>query len=953
MLKPIGQSPLFSRSRPVAACARVTALALAVAASIPAFTAGETTTIVPAGAVWRYLDNGSNQGTAWRARGFDDRQWNAGAAELGYGDGDEATVVGYGPNSSAKYITTYLRHAFDADPASIGSLTLHLQRDDGAVVYLNGTEVFRSNMPAGAVSYVTPALSAVAGADERAFVTAGVNPGLLVAGTNVLAVELHQASGTSSDISFDLQLLASSSVTVTRGPYLQMGTPSGTVVRWRTSAPVIGRVQYGLSAGAATWSAEETAPTMEHQLELTGLLPDTAYYYAIGTPDTVLAGGDATHLFRTPPATGASKPTRVWVVGDSGTADAGARAVRDAYDRFTGTRHTDLWLMLGDNAYERGTDAEYQAAVFDTYPEMLRRSVLWPTFGNHDGYSADSATQSGPYYEIFTLPKRGEAGGFASGTEAYYSFDWANIHFICLDSFDSSRSPAGAMLTWLRQDLASTNQPWVIVFFHHPPYSKGSHDSDSEIELIDMRRNVVPILEDAGVDLVLAGHSHSYERSFLIDGHHGDSTTFSQAMKKDGGSGREDGSGAYRKPTLGMAPHEGTVYAVAGSSGRATAAALGHPAMFVSLNSLGSMVLDIDGSRLDAIFLDHTGTRRDYFTIVKGSTGGGGTTPSPYGGTPVALPGIIQAENFDEGGAAVAYADSTSGNNGTVYRSTDVDIGAATDSGGGYYVGWTRPGEWLTYTASVAATGTYTLEARIANKGTGASFHIAVDGVDRTGPIALPDSGGWQAWTTLRRTGLPLTAGTRRISLVLDAGTSQNGGVGNYNFLRFTAESGTSTPFGGTPAPVPGRVEAEDFDEGGSRVAHFDVTAGNTGGSYRMTDVDIAAATDTGGGHYVGWTRAGEWLQYTLNVSATGSYGLQIRIANKGTGARFHLEVDGVDRTGPLTVPDTGGWQNWQTVTTSAVQLTAGVHVLRLVLDTGTAQNGGVGNYNYVRIVPL
>ena len=93
--------------------------------------------------------------------------------------------------------------------------------------------------------------------------------------------------------------------------------------------------------------------------------------------------------------------------------------------------------MLGDNAYTNGTDAEYQGAVFDTYADMLQRSVLWPAFGNHDALSASSVTQSGPYYDIFSLPRAGEAGGIASGTEAYFSFDYANIHFIVLNSEDT------------------------------------------------------------------------------------------------------------------------------------------------------------------------------------------------------------------------------------------------------------------------------------------------------------------------------------------------------------------------------------------------------------------------------------------------------------------------------------------------------------------------------------
>jgi PKD repeat protein len=274
--------------------------------------------------------------------------------------------------------------------------------------------------------------------------------------------------------------------------------------------------------------------------------------------------------------------------------------------------------MLGDNAYPNGTDSEYQAAVFNMYPVMLRQSVLWPAYGNHDGQSADADTQTGAYYDMFTLPKSGEAGGVASGTEAYYSFDFGNVHFVCLDSFESSRSTSGAMLTWLENDLDATTKDWIVAYWHHPPYSRGSHNSDLEAALIDMRVNANPILEAHGVDLVLTGHSHSYERSFLIDGHYGPSGTFfTPSHVKDGGSGRPATDGPYEKPLVGPDPHEGTVYTVAGSSGQTSGGTLNHPAKYLSLNVLGSMVLDFNGNRLDATFLDSTGTVRDTFTIIK------------------------------------------------------------------------------------------------------------------------------------------------------------------------------------------------------------------------------------------------------------------------------------------------------------------------------------------------
>src|SRR6185503_453330 len=129
---------------------------------------------------------------------------------------------------------------------------------------------------------------------------------------------------------------------------------------------------------------------------------------------------------------------------------------------------------------------------------------------------------------------------------------------------------------WLQDDLAATTQDWIIAFWHHPPYTKGSHNSDTETELIQMRENALPILEAGGVDLVLCGHSHCYERSYLLNGHYGLSNSLTPAMKVDGGDGREDGTGAYQKPG-GLAANAGAVYAVAGSSGKISGGTLNHP----------------------------------------------------------------------------------------------------------------------------------------------------------------------------------------------------------------------------------------------------------------------------------------------------------------------------------------------------------------------------------------
>ena len=408
---------------------------------------------------------------------------------------------------------------------------------------------------------------------------------------------------------------------VIRGPYLQLQTSNSMVLRWRTDKETKGLVRFGLTPETATNVTQHAGSLSDHVVRIGGLSPDTQYSYAIGreTNDWFNVPGQS-YTFRTAPIAGTVRPTRIWVIGDSGTATTNQFAVRDSFYGYAAGRPPDLWLMLGDNAYSAGTDRQYQAGVFDPYQWLMRQSPLWPTLGNHDAGSANSPTQSGVYYDVFTLPTQGQAGGLPSGTEAYYSFDYANIHFICLDSQDTDRSPKGAMAQWLRADMASTAREWILCFFHHPPYTKGSHDSDQVSDsggrLVDMRQNFLPILEAGGVDLVLGGHSHDYERSYLLNGSYGFSTNMGPGNFINHGNGRPDSDGAYVKPA-GQAPHQGAVYVVAGSSGQTSGGKLNHPAMFLSLNKLGSLILDIHGPELNATFINEKGRVRDYFTIRK------------------------------------------------------------------------------------------------------------------------------------------------------------------------------------------------------------------------------------------------------------------------------------------------------------------------------------------------
>ncbi len=580
------------------------------------------------GASMRYVANAGDPGIgmAWTQPGFDDSTWASGEFGVGYETQTGAqhlieTPVPAGTRS------IFARVVFDVtDVSAVSRLSVGADYDDGVVFWLNGQEIHRSaEMPAGPLTWnSTPTDHESSNGLDPSYdplidISATGIP-LLHNGTNVLAVGVWNTGTTSSDLVVVPLLVGDPAWAIVRGPYLQTLTPTSVRVRWRTWVAQDSRVVYGTSIGSWSVSVTDPTPRTEHEVLVANLVPGTRYYYAIGTTTVLAVGNDERHFFVTPPAAGTRTPLRIWVLGDSGTADANSRAVRDAYLDFTGSLRTNLWLMLGDNAYPDGTDANYQDAVFDVYPDLLRNTALWPTIGNHDALSADSTTQSGPYYDIFSLPTAAEAGGLPSGTEAYYSFDYANIHFVVLDSQDTDRSPGGAMLSWLDADLAATAQDWIVAYWHHPPYSEGSHDSDTEMELIEMRENALPILEAHGVDLVLTGHSHGYERSFLIDGHYGASSTFGPSHVVDGGSGRESSpDGFYLKPGGFSAPHAGAVYTVAGNGGSIVPSPLAHPAMYFSTNTLGSVVLDVDGLRLDARMIDPSGVIQDEFTIVKGS----------------------------------------------------------------------------------------------------------------------------------------------------------------------------------------------------------------------------------------------------------------------------------------------------------------------------------------------
>ena len=296
---------------------------------------------------------------------------------------------------------------------------------------------------------------------------------------------------------------------------------------------------------------------------------------------------------------------------------------------------------------------------------------------------------------------------------------------------------------------------------------------------------------------------------------------------------------------------------------------------------------------------------------------------TPYSGAAINLPGRIEAENFDNGGEAVAYHDTTATNDGGFYRSEGVDV-CTCGSPYGLSVGWTNVGEWMEYTVTIGSYGAYKFQALTATTGSGAAIHVNVDGANLTGQMNLPNTGAWGSYAATSSQPVTLTAGQHVVRVTIDAGGFL---LDSIDVIRL------NTPFGGTAIALPGTIPAENFDDGGEGVAYHDTTATNDGGAYRSEGVDLCACAF--GGPALGWSQTGEWTRYTVNVSNTGAYTLQASISTIATGSIIHLELDGVNVTGQMVLPNTGAWGAWTTISKSNVQISAGQHDLKMVIESG------------------
>ncbi len=414
------------------------------------------------------------------------------------------------------------------------------------------------------------------------------------------------------------------------------------------------------------------------------------------------------------------------------------------------------------------------------------------------------------------------------------------------------------------------------------------------------------------------------------------------------------------------------------------------PAQTVAQGGITEFNIDIDGSRwdgdmrlhvsglpaaVDADFIqlpqtDHrtlvirtsSGTPTGSYTLAvtaDGDDGGRretttvqltvGTPGKPFSGTPATLPGIIQAENFDNGDKGIAFnnLDLFAHPDGAPYRpGVDVSIEPTSDTGAGWDVNYIGAGAWLDYTANVTQAGLYSIQSRLASLYGGTYYHVEVDGRNATGQLYFPNTGWWQNWTTAGSPTFLLTAGAHVFRYVFDSNNG-NGGVGNFNWFALAhADLGASQPYGGTPSAVPGVIQVENFDLGGRNVAYY-TNNSSKATVYRSSDtVSIEPTSDIGGGYDVGNTAPGDWLNYTVTIAATRTYTLHVRVATQVPGGTFHLACDGKQVTPSTTVPQTGGWQTFQTIDIPDVTLPAGQHVLQLVMENPGTYSA-IANFNW------
>lgn len=490
--------------------------------------AGKADTLIPKLSVWKYYADTQYPDVLWNQSGYDDSGWPSGPGTLGFGEAYIATTVPFGPDANNKYITTLFRHSFqlNIDPAQITRLSLAANYDDGFVAYLNGTEIARRALPAGAVQYSTLATSHEGGVYESIDISAYI--GNLAQGTNLLAVEVHQTTANSSDLVWDAELVSSSS----QVEFVWSGavTPASAVVKAKL-------IQDGSIArlavspmpdiSAPVYSNWDTASTADNnrvvRLETSGLVPRQRYYYAVEVGGILYT--EKVGRFQTFPA-----DTGTFTLALGSCAQTGSNS-----QSFATIRSLDplFFFHLGDFHYQNigVNDPNLFRQAFETVLASPNQSRLYQDFAiayiwdDHDfgPNNSDSTSPSRPaarltYQEY--VPHYPLAAG-SGDIPIYYTFDVGRVHFIVCDS-RSARSPEGAtddasktMLgssqkAWFKQELlnSKSNYP-LIVWVNTLPWI-GTVGDDGWFAYTNERRELADFLKANGIKNIcmLSGDAH-------------------------------------------------------------------------------------------------------------------------------------------------------------------------------------------------------------------------------------------------------------------------------------------------------------------------------------------------------------------------------------------------------------------------------------------------------------
>jgi predicted phosphodiesterase len=478
--------------------------------------------LVPYYSDWKFFEGRSEASiptTAWRELGFDDSDWKTAPSgfSIGYGGYDAPTRLWGMPGG---FPSIFLRKQFSVDDLeSIKSLIMRVDYDDGFVAYLNGTEIARRGLtgePDQPVPFNAP--SAIRPRGNPELIDLAPYKLLLEQGENILAIQAHNSHINNSWFAFYVELLGN----VVRGPAISSTTPTSTKIAWRTLKSTTSIVEYGETPELGSKLETET-PKTDHVLQLTNLKPNTTYHYRVGGVAEDESRFSKTVSFKTLKSSG---PVKLMLLGDTGRGNL----IQNQIATLLRKESPDAVLLAGDVVYPEFLPGYEDFRHFSIYKEQMKSVPIFTAVGNHDLYQGDSH-----YINAFHLPtnnlptlglKHPEIPYRFSGTEHFYSFDVGDVHVSVLYNpwyAHHNFSKDTNQLHWLTNDLAQTSKPWKMLLMHFPVASSSGHgwssyDGNALPDTYDFGNTIYPVVAKYNVDLMMAGHSHAFEKFSPVAG---------------------------------------------------------------------------------------------------------------------------------------------------------------------------------------------------------------------------------------------------------------------------------------------------------------------------------------------------------------------------------------------------------------------------------------------------